>query len=86
MSDSDSKQSTPPLWEVLEILGQRTGPTGYDEVLVAWKASWIPLDCVEPGPVLTTWSAVVKTRQVVLLDSDICASRDQTKRMRTTPD
>ena len=81
MSDSES-DSVNPLWEVLDILGQRTA-NGKTEVLVVWKASWIAKTDLAPGPVLTNWCDTLKTRQDVLLDSNLCLKLDATKRMES---
>ena len=81
MSDSESDSGL-PLWEVLDILGQRTA-NGKTEVLVMWKASWIPKTDLAPGHVLQNWCDTLKTRQDVLLDSHLCLKLDATKRMET---
>ena len=69
-SGSDSEQQ---LWEVLDILGQRTGADGKAEVLVMWKATWIPRSELAPGPMLRAWVDTPKTRQDVLIDTQFCA-------------
>ena len=41
------------LWDVQEILAERTSITGENELLVVWKTSWIPKSNMIPdGPVM----------------------------------
>ncbi len=43
-------------WEVLQILAERSSATGGNEVLVVWKAEWIPVDNLrKSGPVYKAW-------------------------------
>jgi hypothetical protein len=58
-SDSESSltSSSPScvreLWDVAEILAQRTSVTGDNELLVVWKSSWIPISNMQAdGPVM----------------------------------
>ena len=59
MSDSSatpSPSSAPcegHLWDVQEILAERTSVTGENELLVVWKTSWIPYsNMIADGPVM----------------------------------
>ena len=54
-SSSDSSQSPDDHWVVQDILAERTTVTGENEVLVIWKASWIPVANLRDGPVLRAW-------------------------------
>ena len=64
--------SEAPLWDVLEILAERTSATGGNEVLVVWKPCWIPMLNVKEGDVKEAWMAMRKwsstsmTMQVML--------------------
>lgn len=71
-SESDGGMQFTQLWEVLDILGQRSGSNGIVEVLVMWKASWIPKSNLQPGTALANWDDTRKTRQDVLIDSELC--------------
>jgi hypothetical protein len=45
------------MWDVAEILAERTSVTGENEVLVVWKPSWIPMSNLQSdGPVLQQYS------------------------------
>lgn len=51
-SSRDSHDSH--LWDVQEILAERTSITGENELLVVWKTSWIPCsNMIADGPVMT---------------------------------
>ena len=80
MSDSESDSGS-QLWEVLDIVGQRTSASGIVEVLVMWKASWIPKHNLAPGQVLANWNDTLKTRQDVLIESQFCP-KVESKRVR----
>ena len=54
-SSAESSQSTDDNWVVQDILAERTTVTGENEVLVIWKASWIPVANLRDGPVLRAW-------------------------------
>jgi hypothetical protein len=64
--------SEAPLWDVQEILAERTSATGGNEVLVVWKPGWIPMLNVKEGDVKKAWMAMRKwastsmTMQVML--------------------
>ena len=84
-SDCGSEASDQsPLWDVQEILAERSSATGANEVLVVWKPCWIPLANVQAGYVKEAWEQTRKwtassmTMQVMLavepnsqLDKDI---------------
>jgi len=72
-SESSASDSFPQMWEVLDILGQRTGKDGQAEVLVIWKATWIPRSELADGPMLRAWLSTTKSRQDVLIDAQLCA-------------
>lgn len=57
-SQSPSSQSSnAQLWDVQEILAERTSISGEREVLVVWKCSWIPKsNLMEDGPVLRRYN------------------------------
>lgn len=45
------------MWDVAEILAERTSVSGENEVLVVWKPSWIPISNLQSdGPVLQQFS------------------------------
>ena len=52
---SDRSQPTDAHWVVQDILAERTSVSGDNEVLVVWKASWIPVANLRDGPVLRAW-------------------------------
>jgi hypothetical protein len=52
-SDSSSDGA---MWDVAEILAERTSVSGENEVLVVWKPSWIPISNLSDGPVLEQFS------------------------------
>ena len=72
-SDCGSEASDQsPLWDVQEILAERSSATGANEVLVVWKTCWIPLANVQAGYVKEAWEQTRKwtassmTMQVML--------------------
>jgi hypothetical protein len=57
-SDSSSEAV---MWDVAEILAERTSVSGENEVLVVWKPSWIPKSNLQSdGPVLQQYSGSYK--------------------------
>ena len=49
------------IWDVQEILAERTSVTGENEVLVVWKTSWIPVsNLIADGPVVQQFQATSK--------------------------
>ena len=48
------------LWDVQEILAERTSISSQNELLVVWKTCWVPHDNVKPGPVLQRFRAAPK--------------------------
>ena len=73
MSGSDDRKSVTPspnssssdsgqLWDVQEILAERTSISGDNELLVVWKTGWVPKNNVKPGPVLQRFRAAPKFR------------------------
>ena len=61
VSPSPSAASENPnggdIWEVQEILAERTTRTGENEMLVVWKTSWIPVSNLHAnGPVIRRWN------------------------------
>ena len=49
------------IWEVQEILAERTTRTGENEMLVVWKTSWIPVSNLHAnGPVIRHWNEARK--------------------------
>jgi hypothetical protein len=71
-SSSVSSDSPDAHWVVQDILAERTSVTGDNEVLVVWKASWIPVTNLRDGPVLRAWkqtpmwTTAAMTMQVML--------------------
>ena len=54
----EPKPSSGPVWDVQDILAERTSLTGENEVLVVWKPSWEPLTNVRAdGPAMTRFRA-----------------------------
>lgn len=65
VSPTPSAESDNPnggdIWDVQEILAERTTRTGENEVLVVWKTSWIPVTKLhENGPVIRRWNEARK--------------------------
>ena len=60
----NSSNSESDLWEVQEILAERTSITGDNELLVVWKTCWVPHDTVKPGPELVRFRAAPKFKFV----------------------
>jgi hypothetical protein len=57
-STSSSVDSDGHLWDVAEILAERTTVSGDLELLVVWKTSWIPkANMIADGPVLRRFEA-----------------------------
>lgn len=57
----DSNSSEGQLWDVQEILAERFSASGGKELLVVWKASWIPHHCmVADGPVMRHFTRLKK--------------------------
>jgi hypothetical protein len=50
------------MWDVLDILAQRTDVRGNSEVLVVWKPSWIPTENLVDGSVSRNWLQLPKCR------------------------
>jgi len=49
------------IWDVQEILAERTSVSGENEVLVVWKTSWIPVsNLIADGPVLQQFQGTPK--------------------------
>jgi hypothetical protein len=49
------------IWDVQEILAERTSVSGENEVLVVWKTSWIPVsNLIADGPVIRRFQATPK--------------------------
>ena len=49
------------IWDVQEILAERTSVSGENEVLVVWKTSWIPVsNLIADGPVLQQFQCTPK--------------------------
>ena len=49
------------IWDVQEILAERTSVSGENEVLVVWKTSWIPVsNLIADGPVLQQFQSTPK--------------------------
>ncbi len=72
-----------PLWDVQEILAERSSATGANEVLVVWKPCWIPMANVQEGYVKEAWeqtrkwTASAMTMQVMLaVEPDSQLERD----------
>jgi hypothetical protein len=56
VSSSVSSQMPEQHWVVQDILAERTSVSGPNEVLVVWKASWIPVTNMDQqGPVWQEW-------------------------------
>ena len=59
--DSSSSPSASYIWDVQEILAERTTSSGEHELLVVWKASWIPKhNMIADGPVMRRFEATPK--------------------------
>ena len=93
IASSVSSASPDAHWVVQDILAERTSVTGDNEVLVVWKASWIPVTNLKDGPVLRAWrqtpmwTAAAMTMQVMLamepgsqLEQDCMAVRAAARR------
>ncbi len=53
------------MWDVQEILAERTSITGTNEVLVVWKTSWIPkANMIADGPVMNRFEGERKWKFV----------------------
>ena len=51
------------LWDVQEILAERTAISGEKELLVVWKTSWIPAkNMIADGPVMRRFSEAAKCK------------------------
>jgi hypothetical protein len=51
------------LWDVQEILAERTSISGENELLVVWKTSWIPRSNMDAdGPVMRRFEKAPKCR------------------------
>ena len=49
------------LWDVQDILAERTSPSGESEYLVQWKPSWIPVSNMHPdGPTMRKFTEAPK--------------------------
>ncbi len=54
----EPEPSSEPVWDVQDILAERTSLTGENEVLVVWKPSWEPISNVRAdGPAMTRFRA-----------------------------
>jgi hypothetical protein len=45
------------IWDVQDILAERTSINGENELLVVWKPSWIPISNMADGPVMQRFKA-----------------------------
>lgn len=61
-SHNSSESSNELLWDVQEILAERTSITAHkqNELLVVWKTCWVPICNVKPGPVLQSFTTAPK--------------------------
>ena len=57
MSSNDDAEK---MWEVSEILAERQAAAGATELLVTWKATWVPVEQVSSGPVKEAWRLQVR--------------------------
>lgn len=57
---SAARNNSTPMWDVHDILAERTSVTGDDELLVVWKPSWVAVSNVKPGPVLRRYRSLRK--------------------------
>jgi hypothetical protein len=48
------------IWDVQDILAERTSVTGENEYLVVWKPSWIPVSNMADGPVMHRYESIPK--------------------------
>jgi hypothetical protein len=55
-SAASDSSSDGEMWDVAEILAERTSVSGENEVLVLWKPSWIPKSNLSEGPILELYS------------------------------
>ena len=60
----NSGNSESDLWDVQEILAERTSITGDNELLVVWKTCWVPHSNVKSGPELDRFRAASKFKFV----------------------
>jgi hypothetical protein len=64
---SDPAKRSEPVWDVQDILAERSSLTGENEVLVVWKSSWEPVSNVKRGPAMMrfrdtrTWQFTSRT-------------------------
>ena len=64
---TDPAKRGEPLWDVQDILAERSSLTGENEVLVVWKPSWEPVSNVKRGPAMMrfrdthTWQFTSRT-------------------------
>lgn len=70
-AQSDSEVSQSPsacsnsgeMWDVQEILAERTSVTGEGELLVVWKTSWIPISNMHSdGPIMRKFRDAAKLK------------------------
>jgi hypothetical protein len=55
-ANSSEPDSLNPLWDVQEILAERSSVVAGKELLVVWKTSWIPKrNMISDGPVMRKW-------------------------------
>ena len=60
---SQCSSGSNPLWDVQDILAERTSITGENELLVVWKPSWIPVSNVDAnGPVMDRFQAATQLK------------------------
>jgi hypothetical protein len=62
LSLTSSSSEGVQLWDVQEILAERTSISGDNELLVVWKTGWVPKDNVKPGPELERFRSATKFR------------------------
>ncbi len=64
LSSASSSSAGGKLWDVQEILAERTSISGDNELLVVWKTCWVPKINVMTGPVLERFRAAPKFKFV----------------------
>jgi hypothetical protein len=63
-SSSGSSHRSECVWEVLDIVAERTSLTGENELLVMWKPTWVPTSNVADGDILERFKSGAKLKFV----------------------
>jgi hypothetical protein len=75
------------MWDVQDILAERTSVTGDDELLVVWKPSWVAVSNVKPGPELRRFRSLPKWLGAThhMVDSKRGRTRHQQREYHVAP-